>query len=199
MKKKRWILTSGAICLAFIIFGISYNISLNKFSKKQASNEEVIKNEESYATLLELNEVLSGETDIILKIKLKNTDKEFLVKNIKVSDLNNVIKDRLSLKNVEDYYNKSYYKLTSSSPKELIFVKESRFEPNKYYLGASDGYISILKCNNEGQLFLEDPLTDKSDSKVDILPEGDKELINNFEFKFDNKEEALDELASICS
>lgn len=198
MKRKHKIVIGSTLCFAFIIFCISYSIALNKLSNvKGDSDSEALK--ESSLTLAKMNQTLSAETDIVLKLKVKNIEDEFLVKRIKVADLNNVIKDRLSLKEVESYYNSLYYKLTINSDKELVFVKESKFQPNKYYLGSSDGYISVFKCNNEGQLFLEDPLGDKSTTKLERLPENDRELISNYEFKFENREEALDELASICS
>jgi hypothetical protein len=196
MKRKHKIVIGSTLCLAFIIFCISYSIALNKLSNAKEDSEDL---KESSLALAKLNQTLSAETDIVLKLKVKNIEEEFLVKKIKVADLNNVIKDRLSLKEVESYYNSLYYKLAKNTDKELVFVKESKFQPNKYYLGSSDGYISVFKCNNEGQLFLEDPLGDKSTTKLERLPENDRELISNYEFKFENREEALDELASICS
>jgi hypothetical protein len=199
MKKKPMIIISSTLCLAFIIFCISYSIALSKFSDKKRNVESGEDSKDSYVTLSKMNQTLSSETNIVLKLKVKNIKDDFTVKTIKVSDLNNVIKDRLSLKEVESYYNGLYYNLVSSSEKELVFVKESKFEPNKYYLGANEGYISILKCNSEGQLFLEEPLSDRSNTKLDILPASDRELISNYEFKFENREEALDELASISS
>jgi hypothetical protein len=43
-------------------------------------------------------------------------------------------------------------------------------------------------------LFLADPISDKSTLEVKDLSDNDRELIENFQIKYENKEEALMDL-----
>lgn len=196
MEKRSYIIITLVISMLIVIFGISYNIALDKYrgsiGDKNLSRE--IK-DEAYASISTLNDLLQADVDIILKLKVISNERELLVKKIKVEDLKNVIFDKLTLKNIESYFNKNNYKLLSNSGKEIVFIKESKFEPEKYYMGiTSDGYLAIFKCNYEGNLFLEDPISDKSTIEVNDLSDNDRELIENFQIKYDNKDEALIDL-----
>jgi hypothetical protein len=196
MEKKTQVIITLSISVLLVIFGISYNIALNKYRTK-VNNEKLSSEakDEALASISTLNDLLPADVDIILKLKVLENEKELLVKKIKVEDLKNVIYDKLTLKNIESYFNKNNYKLFANSPKEIVFLKESKFEPDKYYMGiTSDGYLAIFKCNYEGVLFLEDTISDKSTIIVEDLSDNDRELIENFQIKYDNKEEALMDL-----
>jgi hypothetical protein len=196
MEKRSYIIITLVISMLLVIFGISYNIALNKYKGSIVDENMSSGNkDEVYASISTLNNLLPADVDIILKLKVTSSEKELLVKKIKAEDLKNVIYDKLTLKNIESYFNKNNYKLLTNSEKEIVFLKESKFEPEKYYLGiTSDRYLAVFKCNYEGNLFLEDPISDKSTIYIEDLDDNTRELIENFQIKYDNKEEALIEL-----
>jgi hypothetical protein len=73
-------------------------------------------------------------------------------------------------------------------------------EPGKYYLGPTEGgFVAVLKCEDNGNLTVEDPVDDISKKRVDDLLPSDREFINNYEYGYDNKEDALSGLADICT
>ena len=197
MKHNKYFLFSIIFCTMIIVVSISYMWSIDKFGKNENS---IIDNNDSYASLSSGDQVLSLDTLITLKLKVKDVNQEYIVKSIKAKDLVNVIDGKVTLIGLENYFSKDKYKIYSNSSNELVFIKDSKFEPNKYYLGSTeDGFVAIFKCNNEGILFIEDSSNDKSEKKVMSLPQNDIEFLNNFQYKYETKEGAQDELVAICS
>ena len=95
------------------------------------------------------------------------------------------------------------YSLESETGSEYIYkrdVKDSA-EANKYYIKEYDGYLAIFKCDEEGNLFIEDKDKDvyRNSIKFKDLPEGDKEMINNMQLVYNTKEEAQLDISDIIS
>ena len=198
MKRNKYFIISIMICLMITIFSISYIWTLDWLTNNENSIYKDNKN--SYASLSNGDQVLSLDTLITLKLKVKDSNLEYTVKSIKAKDLVEVLNGKITLIALENYFSRDNYKTYSSSRKELVFIKDSKFEPNKYYLGSSDdGFVAIFKCNTEGVLFIEDTSNDKSEKKVTSLPQSDIEFLNNFQYKYESKEAAQDELIAICS
>ncbi|WP_163193939.1 hypothetical protein [Clostridium thermarum] len=178
-----------------IIFTISFNIAMRVLSKNSLSYEE--KNEKVTSARI-IEKVLSDDTVIVLK--LKNKDNEINTKNVSVKEVKNFLSGDLTVSKLKDYYERKDYKLIQETNFELIFEKETRFTPQKYYLGATNKeFVAIFKCDNEGNLFIEDPDYDISNRTLETLPEQYQESLINFEFEFETKEEAQDEMMAISS
>ncbi|MGG7176464.1 hypothetical protein ACQPU1_02645 [Clostridium paraputrificum] len=98
---------------------------------------------------------------------------------------------------------KKGYELDGKGDKELSYTREveSSVEPDKYYIKDYDGYLAIYKSDTNGNLTIENPITDvfKESKKFEDLPSTDRELINNLERKFDNKEDAEDGIYELIS
>ena len=198
MKKNRYYIITFFITICAVIFGISYNWTVKKYRNIDNSAKKNIQGDKF--VLSKGNEIISPDANIVLKLKVKDIDKEFFIKTLKAKDLNSIFNGNITLNTLENYYGTVKYNLISSSAKEIVFLRESYYEPSKYYLGPStDGYITIFKCSEDGTLIIEDEVNDKCNKKVDTLPESDKELINSFKMKYEQKQEAQDELSVLCS
>jgi hypothetical protein len=153
-----------------------------------------------YTSLSKNDETVSKNAKVILKLRVKSVNKEYLVRTMKAGELLNSSSEKLKVSDLENFLISDKYNLESSSNDEVTFIKESKFEPDKFYLGPNkDGLLAIFKCDIEGNLFIEDEANDVSEKKVSSLPSRDREFINNYDYKYENKEAAQDELTAICS
>jgi hypothetical protein len=197
--KKSKVLTVLSIIIV-LIFAVSYKWGLEKYTSIKSRTEEQYEDSNKYTLISSVDKVLSSNVKIILNLSLKNNSKNIEVKRLSLGDLQSEISGKLTLRNLEEYYDKLNYKLVSNKEDEIIFVKESPYEPQKYYLGATkDGFVAIFKCDDNGNLAIEDPVEDISNKKVTEFPLSDQKYINNFEFEFDTKEQAVEELIAIIS
>lgn len=197
--KNKKIITVFAFVLIFV-FGIGYKWGIEKYASAKNKDEKQQNELDKYTIISNVDRVLSSNIKILLKLRIKDNIKEVTVKELKAGELQNEISGRLTLKNVEDYFYNMGFKLFSNKEDEIIFVKQTRFEPEKYYLGATkDGFLAIFKCDDEGNLIVEDPAVDISEKKVEEFPLNDQESIKKFEFEFGSKEEASEELTAIIS
>jgi hypothetical protein len=188
------------IIIIVVIFGIGYKWGLEKYSSVKNTKKEEPENLDKYTIISKVDEVLSSNVKIILKIMVKNNKNEIEVGKLNLGDLQSEISGRLTLKSVEEYYSRMNYKLLSVNENQIVFLKKTIYEPQKYYLGATkDGFVAIFKCDNEGNLVIEDPVEDISNKKVEEFPVNDQKSISSFEFEFNTKEEAAEELSSIVS
>lgn len=200
MFSKRNKIILGLIIIVGVVFGISYRWGIEKYTSVKNKNERQKSNLEKYTIISDVDRVLPSNTKIILKLKLKDSTKEITLKELSLGDLQSEISGKITFKSVEDYFDKMGYKLLSNKDDEIVFVKNTMYKPEKYYIGSTkDGFIAIYKCDSEGNLIIEDPVKDISSKKVEAFPINDQKSINNFEFEFDTKEEASEELTSIIS
>lgn len=194
-KKNYAIFTIGLI-LVLSIFVVSYYVTTNKLNAKSNNkpNDSIVYQSNN-------EDKLTDDTKIILKLRDEAKDKITNSKIVSLSEIKKDIGNNMDQKSLENYYMAEGYKLYSFTNKEVVFVKdvENKFEANKYYLGIQDGHVAIFKSDSEGKLFIEDKNKDIAKKLVDSLPEADKRLLKNYELKFDNKEEAYEQLAEIES
>lgn len=94
------------------------------------------------------------------------------------------------------------YVLVLTSDKELTFKRDpsQTVKPNKYYIGEKDGYFAIYKTDENGTLLIEKEEDVYMDGKkIDSLTPADITKIKNFEFEYDNKEDAEENLSEFLS
>lgn len=199
LKNTKVIIPSIIVSIIFI-FAFSYKFALGKYDAVKNKKTEESNYSEKYTIISNVNTVLSSNVKIILRLSKDDSSESIEVKRLNLGDLQSEINGKLTLHTVEEYYNKMDYKLLSNKEDEIIFVKQIKYEPEKYYLGATkDGFVAIFKCDDEGNLAIEDPVEDISNKKVQEFPLSDQEYIMNFEYKFNTKEEASEELIAIIS
>lgn len=180
-KKRIILLVSIFSCLS--IFLITYFITYN-FNMKNGSVNFVNRNK---------HEVMLKNQTRELVIVNQNFDGEILEKNrikLELSDIN---------KFFTDMYTGGKYEIIDFNDKSII-LKElggKDFEPNMYYIGERDGYITVFKSDDKGSLFVENESLDISDKKVESLPVSDRELVVNYELKSNDREEVQDILSEL--
>ena len=94
------------------------------------------------------------------------------------------------------------YVLVLTSEKELTYKRDpsQTVKPNKYYIGEKDGYLAIYKTDENGTLMIENDEDVYNDSKkIDNLTPADITKIKNYEFEYDNKEDAEENLSEFLS
>lgn len=197
-KKNLYIVIITAVITAVFIF--SYNWGVQKFYSTKVKENSQLDLADKYASVPKNDTVISSNAKVLLKLKVKDSSNEYLVRTMNTDDLFKDKTDKLKISDLENYFKNENYIFSSYSNNEIVFIKESKFQPDKYYLGATEeGFLAIYKCNAEGNLFIEDKLGDVSEKKLKSLPSADQEFISNFEYKFESRDEAADELAAICS
>lgn len=177
-----------------LIFTISFNVAFKIFgdnSTKYESNSKV-------TSAGNPERILTEDTNIVLK--LQNSSNEINIKNVSLKEVKNFLAGDITLTKVKEYYERKDYKFFQEGNKEIIFTKETKFIPQKYYIGATDKeFVAIFKCDNEGNLYIEDPDNDISNRTLEMLPQQYQSHLQSFELQFNTKEEAQDELMAICS
>jgi hypothetical protein len=183
-----------------VMFWAVYTLSASKYFL-DTKNADMGSNPEEKATIISnSDEVLPLNMKITLKLKSADNNREQVLKTQTVKELQDKIEGRPTLKSIEQYYKTSNYSLSSRSEEELLFVKESKHEPGKYYLGfTEDGFAAVFKCDEEGNLVVENPVEDISYKKGTNLPEADRKALEEFLFKYDDKEEAKHDLDALST
>ncbi|GAA0084622.1 hypothetical protein UT300007_10610 [Clostridium sp. CTA-7] len=179
-----------AICFCISYFITDYFTNPNKGSNNSFLNENVYSENAKY---------LSDNIYITLKTG-DNIDISETLLNLKDTlTLNeNLTKDDLSQE-----LSKQGYILSEWDSNKLIYKRDSvanvTLEPNKYYLGEENGYISLFKTDETGNI-IESQKKVYSDSKpISNLPEIDQNYIKENKFSFDKREEALQKLSEMIS
>lgn len=187
-KKKLFI---GMAMILVLIFFVTYYLSdkyiVNKNLKNAVEASEINKNKQ-----------LSDNTKIYL-FSGEKKEKELTISELK-KELNidgNLTKGELS-KALSD----KGYVLELNANGEMTYKKDisKALKPNKYYIGEKDGFLAIYKTDKDGILLIENNEDVYSDNKkVDSLREIDKNKIKNFEFEYDSKEDAEENLSEFLS
>lgn len=142
------------------------------------------------------------DEDILVTLKtLDNIDFSESLSNLK-SILN--LDGSLSLDSLSEELSKVGYKLSEWNDSKILYtrseeVNSTTLEPNKYYLGAEEGYISIFKTDENGKVIEDEKKVYTEYKPLNNLPEIDQEAIKNNEFFFDTKDEALIKLSEMVS
>ncbi len=194
-KKQKSAIIVALVTLLAITFCASYFITNYLINKNNKQNVEV-QNENVFSN----NEYLNDSIFITLKTN-DNVDMVDNLLNIK-KKLN--LKDKLTEEELSLELSKDGYKLSEKNEEKLTYtrnkaIRSDVFEANKYYLGEENGYISIFKTDESGNV-IESEKKVYSDSKPIVnLPETDQTYIKDHKFSFDSKEEALQKLSEMIS
>lgn len=180
------------LMVIFTLFYTSYIVTSIKSQYKKNQND--ILQEQNNK-----NKILSNNVKISL-FKGDILEKQKSLSDLK-KDLN--LDDDLSEQKLGEALETLGYSLESETGSEYVYkrdVKDSA-EANKYYIKEYDGYLAIFKCDEEGNLFIEDKDKDvyRNSIKFKDLPEGDKEMINNMQLVYNTKEEAQLDISDIIS
>jgi len=190
MNKKR-LFVSMTITLA-LIFSITYYLSDKYITDKNAKNKSAIASE------INKSSGISDSTKIYL-FAGENKAKESTIADLK-KELN--IDGNLTQAELSKALQDKGYVLEIEFNGEMKYKKDiSKFiKPNKYYIGEKDGFLTIYKTDNDGTLLIENSEDVYSNNKkVENLRESDKNKIKNFEFEYNSKEDAEENLSEFLS
>ena len=190
MNKKR-LFVSMTITLA-LIFSITYYLSDKYITDKNAKNKSAIASE------IKKSSGISDSTKIYL-FAGENKEKESTIADLK-KELN--IDGNLTQAELSKALQDKGYVLEIEFNGEMKYKKDiSKFiKPNKYYIGEKDGFLTIYKTDNDGTLLIENSEDVYSNNKkVENLRESDKNKIKNFEFEYNSKEDAEENLSEFLS
>lgn len=181
-KKKRFII-AASLLLCILIFLVTYLITYNL---NKLNSDVNFVNRNNY-------EIMSKNNTRELVIVNENSEGEFLEKNrikLELSDINKIF---------TDMYPIGGYEIIDFNDKAIILkeVNDKKFDPNMYYIGEKDGYITVFKSDEDGNLFIEDESLDISSKKVESLPIADRELVVNYELKSNEREDVQDILSEL--
>ncbi|AWK52479.1 hypothetical protein DIC82_16360 [Clostridium beijerinckii] len=191
MINKKKLFVSMTIILA-LIFSITYYLSDKYISNKNAKNKAAIASE------IKKSSGISDSTKIYL-FAGENKEKESTIADLK-KELN--IDGNLTQAELSKALQDKGYVLEIESNGEMKYKKDiSKFiKPNKYYIGEKDGFLAIYKTDNDGTLLIENSEDVYSNNKkVENLRESDKNKIKNFEFEYNSKEDAEENLSEFLS
>lgn len=165
----------GIIGISIVIFLSAYMITYKVISFKDDTN---FVNRNSY-------ESISKNNTRDLVIVSQNDDGEFMEKNrmkLELMDINKIF---------TDVYPLGKYEIIDFNDKSIVLKEkdENNFNPNMYYIGEKNGYITVFKSDNNGKLFIENEKVDISSKKVDSLPVSDRNLVLNYQLSSDNRDE----------
>ncbi len=165
----------GTIGISILIFLSAYMITYKVISFKNDTN---FVNRNSY-------ESISKNNTRDLVIVSQNDDGEFMEKNrmkLELMDINKIF---------TDVYPLGKYEIIDFNDKSIVLKEkdENNFNPNMYYIGEKNGYITVFKSDNNGKLFIENEKVDISSKKVDSLPVSDRNLVLNYQLSSDNRDE----------
>ncbi len=188
-KKKLFI---GMTMILVLIFFITYYLSDKYITNKNFKNNAV------EASDINKNNQLSDNTKIYL-FSGEKKEKELTIAELK-KQLN--IDGNLTKVELSKALSEKGYVLELNADGEMTYKKDSSkaVKPNKYYIGEKDGFLAIYKTDKDGILLIENNEDVYSNNKkVDNLREIDKNKIRNFEFEYDSKDEAEENLSEFLS
>lgn len=195
-KKQKASLLVSFVTLLAITFCASYYIT-NYITNSNSKNNNV---ENENTNVYAENNYLSDSIFVSLNTK-DNVDMIDTLLKLK-EKLG--FKEKLTLDELSNELSQKGYKLSEKNEEKLVYTREeanseNSLEANKYYLGEEDGYISIFKTDNSGNI-IESEKKVYSDSKpLGNLPEIDQNYIKENKFSFDDKEDALQKLSEMIS
>lgn len=180
--------------LLAIIFSLTYYLC-----DRYVTNRPSIEKEN--ATVVDKT---SSETDLSDETKICLYSGEVKEEELSLGDLKKQLNigDELNKSDLSKALKDKGYVLVLTSEKELTYKRDpsQTVKPNKYYIGEKDGYFAIYKTDKDGTLMIEDDGSVYKDyKKVDSLTPADITKIKNFEFEYDTKEEAEENLSEFLS
>lgn len=189
-KRKLFILMT---VLLAIVFSLTYYLCDRYITKPIVEKENAI-----VVNNYDEDNNLSDETIVCLysgDIKEEEMSLGDLKKKLGIND--DIDKAELSKKLKDEGY-----ALVLTADNELTFKKDpsQTVKPDKYYIGEKDGYLAIYKTDKNGTLMIENKEDIYSDNKkIDSLTPADITKIKNFQFEYDNKEDAEENISEFLS
>ncbi|WP_294371834.1 hypothetical protein [uncultured Clostridium sp.] len=189
-KRKLFILMT---VLLAIVFSLTYYLCDRYITKPIVEKENAI-----VVNNYDEDNNLSDETIVCLysgDIKEEEISLGDLKKKLGIND--DIDKAELSKKLKDEGY-----ALVLTADNELTFKKDpsQTVKPDKYYIGEKDGYLAIYKTDKNGTLMIENKEDIYSDNKkIDSLTPADITKIKNFQFEYDNKEDAEENISEFLS
>ncbi|MBE6072578.1 MAG: hypothetical protein E7208_11560 [Clostridium butyricum] len=182
---------SMTIALA-LIFSATY-ICMDNYYNKESKEPNI-------ATQNTMNEgnILNDKVKVVLFAGDKKENEYSLLELKEKFNITEDLTDSGLIKLLE----KEGYVLNVEANNEMMFKRDvsKTLEANKYYIGEKNGFLAIYKTDDDGELKIENPSDVYSDFKtVDSFGKIDKEKIRNFEFMYNSKEEAEENLSEFLS
>lgn len=183
LKYKKFKIAAVAFAICVFVFSITYFITYNITRMK--SNVNFV-NKNNY-------EIISKNNMRDIVVVSENSNGELIEKSrmkLEISDLNKVFKEMYPI---------GGYEIINFDDSSIILKETSNknFSPNMYYIGEKDGYVTVFKSDDNGNLFIENENLDISSKKVDSLPLTDRELVTNYELKSNERDEVQDILSEL--
>lgn len=188
-KKKLFI---GMTIILVFIFCITYYVSDKYITNKNIKYNAVKASETNK------NNKLSDNSKIYL-FSGEKKEKELTIAELK-KELN--IDGSLTKGELSKALSDKGYVLELNADGEMTYKKDisKAVKPNKYYIGEKNGFLAIYKSDKDGILLIESNEDVYSDNKkVDNLREIDRNKIRNFEFEYESKEDAEENLSEFIS
>ena len=168
-----------SILVFLLVYSVTYNLNASKNNLNFVNKNEY---EKSYKSNIK-EVVLVGE----------NSEGGYSEKSrikLEISDINKVFTDMYPMDN---------YEIVDFNDDSIILreINKQGFDPNMYYIGQKNGYITVFKSDDSGNLFIENEKTDISTKSVNSLPIADRDLVMNYELKSTEKEEIQEILSEL--
>lgn len=183
LKYKKFRIVAIAFVIFALLFSITYLVTYN--ITRMRTNVNFV-NKNNY-------EIISKNNMRDVVVVSENSNGELLEKSrmkLEITDINKVFKEMYPI---------GGYEIINFDDKSIILKETSNrnFSPNMYYIGEKDGYITVFKSDDKGNLFIENEKLDISSKRVESLPFTDRELVINYELKSNEREEVQDILSEL--
>ena len=196
--KKKIGIAISAITVLVICFCISYFVTDYMRNQEKARIKE--EQEEEKTVYNQLSKVVKDSATVILKTEDKiDTEEQMSALKERLNLTGDVTKEMLS-----EVLGKQGYKIDEMSDMKYIFKRSeedsNNVEPNKFFIGEKDGFLAVYKSDESGKLAItseKDVFRDKK--RLKDLPEREQNKIKNFEFMYDTREKAIEDITELIS
>ena len=196
-KKKMGIVVSAITILA-ICFCVSYFIT--DYMRNPNRERVEVTNEEEKTVYNQVSKVIKDNATIILKTGDKiDTEEQMTALKERLNLIGDITKEILS-----EELAKQGYKIEEMSDLKYTFLRaeedSNKVEPNKFFIGEKDGFLAVYKSDENGKLTITAEKDVFRDNKrVKDLPEREQDKIKNFQFIYDSREKAIEDITELIS
>ncbi|MDV4150476.1 hypothetical protein R0131_06480 [Clostridium sp. AL.422] len=193
-KKQKSAILVSIVTLLAISFCASYFIT-NYLTNPNRKNEDI-----NTQNVIVDNNYLNDN----IFVTLKTNDTVDMVDNLLNVKKKLNLKDKLTEEELSEELSKEGYVLSEKNEQKLTYTRDEevsndKFQANKYYLGEEDGYISIFKTDENGNIIESEKKVYTDSKPIANLPETDQNYIKEHKFFFDAKDDALQKLSEMIS
>lgn len=178
-------------CGSYILTGYFTNPTKQRVEELDGENKTVYSETSKY---------LKDNTIIILKTgKEVDSEEELVSIKSRLGLTGEISKEVLTTRLENDGYN-----LVEDGEAKLVFGREGnesgKVEPNKFFIGEKDGYLAIYFSDENGNLSVTSEKDVFRERKmVKDLPELEQNKIKNFEFIYDSRQGAMEDITELIS